>query len=73
MDLHLELVEVKPVPGLLRVQVVVEVPGCEPKAVEAQLRSQQETCGALLIGHSWVATLPAPAPVTQSSVHVWGL
>ncbi len=35
VDLHLELVEVEPVPGLLWVQVVVEVPRCKPKTVEA--------------------------------------
>lgn len=63
VDLHLELIEVEPVPGLLWVQVVVEVPGCKPKTVEPQLRSQQQTRRALLIGHPGVAALPAPACV----------
>lgn len=63
MDLHLELIEVEPVPGLLRVQVVVEVPGREPETVKPQLGSQQQTRRALLIGHAGVAALPAPARV----------
>lgn len=60
VDLHLELVEVQPVPRLLRVQVVVEVPGRKAETVEAQVRGQQERGGALLIGHAGVAALPAP-------------
>lgn len=63
MDLHLELVEVEPVPGLLRVQIVVEVPGRKPEAVEAQFGSQQQTRRALLIGHPGVAALPAPVRI----------
>lgn len=60
VDLHLELIEVEPVAGLLWVQVVVEVPGRKPKTVEPQIRSQQQTRWALLIGHPGVAALPAP-------------
>lgn len=63
MDLHLELIKVEPVPGLLRVQVVVEVPGREPETMKPQLGSQQQTRRALLIGHPGVAALPAPARV----------
>lgn len=63
VDLHLELVEVQPVPRLLRVQVVVEVPGRKAETVEAQVRGQQERGGALLIGHAGVAALPAPVSI----------
>lgn len=67
VDLHLELVKVQPVPGLLRVQVVVEVPGRKAEAVEAQVRGQQQARGALLIGHARVAALPAPVLIGSGS------
>lgn len=67
MDLHLELVKVQPQPGLLRVQVVVEVPGGKAETVEAQVWGQQQTRGALLIGHARVAALPAPVSIGRGS------
>lgn len=41
VDLHLELVEVKPVSGFLGVQVMVAVSGCKAKTMETEVRGQQ--------------------------------
>lgn len=61
VDLHLEFIKVKPVLGLLWIQVMVEISCCKPKTVEPQIRSEQQTRWALLIGHSGVTALPTSA------------
>lgn len=68
VDLHLELVKVKPVPSLLWIQVVVKVPGRKPKTVESQIGSQQQARRALLIGHAGVAPLPTPVWIRKKKL-----
>lgn len=65
MDLHFKFIEVEPVLGLLWVQVMIKISSCKPKTVEPQIRRQQQTRRALLIGHSGVAALPAPAWIQE--------
>lgn len=61
VQLHFELLQVQPVFGLAGVQVVVEVTSCVAETVELPVWSQQDGGGGLLIGHTRVSTLPAPA------------
>ena len=76
---HLELVKVKPTAGLSALQVVVEIPGCEPEGMELPLRSKQQDGGSLLVVDpydivprhkphlavplTWVVPLPLPHDV----------
>ena len=49
MQGQFELVEVEPLCGLLRLQVVVGVPGGEPERAELGLRGEQQSRGRLLV------------------------
>lgn len=71
MQLHLELLQVQPLLGLVGIQVVVEVPGGIPEAVELPLGSQQDGGRSLLVGHSRVA--PFPSPDTKERQRLWDL
>lgn len=71
MQSHLEPLQVQPLLGLAGIQVMVEVPGGVPEAVELPLRGQQDGGRSLLVGHPGVA--PFPSPDTKERQRLWDL
>ena len=69
MEFHLELLQIQPLLGLVGVQVMVEVPGGIPKAVELPLWCQQDSGRGLLVGNAGVTSLPSP--VTKGKQKLW--
>lgn len=63
MNFHLELVKVEPVSSFFRIQVMVAVSCCKTETVKAQVRGEQQAGRALLIGHTWIPTLPSPVEI----------
>ena len=68
VEAHLELVEVHPLDGVLRTQVVVVVPRLEAERVEFPGRGKEENAGGLLVDDPRVPPLPLGHHVDGSRV-----
>lgn len=71
MEFHLELLQVQPLLGLTGVQVMVEVPGSVPKAVELPLWCQQDGGRGLLVGNTRVTSFPSPVTKEKQKLQVF--
>lgn len=71
VEFHLELLQVQPLLGLIGVQVVVEVPGGVPKAVEFPLGCQQDSGRGLLVGNAGVTSFPSPVTKGKQKLRVF--
>ena len=67
---HLELVEVEPVPGFFRAEVVVEVASSEPKRMELAVRVEQKRGRRLVIDYARVTRLQRPHHRHTTRLHM---
>ena len=56
VKIHIEPFKEEPILSVVLIQIIVEVPGGEPKGVELPVWSQQQHCRRLLVVHARVIT-----------------
>ena len=67
---HLEPIEVEPVPGFFRAEVVVEVASSESKRMELAIRVEQKRGGRLVVDYTRVTGLQRPHHGHTARLHV---